>query len=137
MKTNEIGEEAGRVAAAPDAREHDAQNQRRENGEREGDSAAEGDRAVVGLVVLWAIDEAERVRRAKVIHANGEVEASERLTEAAAKLSEQPQAIQLRYLQTLSDLANDRSSVIVFPVPIDLLGTLSTRAAQNVDQENT
>jgi len=80
--------------------------------------------------------EAERVRRAKVIHATGEVEASERLTEAAATLSEQPQAIQLRYLQTLSDLANDRSSVIVFPLPIDLLETLSAKAAQGVNQED-
>ncbi len=75
--------------------------------------------------------EAERVRRAKVIHAAGEVEASERLTEAAETLSSQPQAIQLRYLQTLSDLANDRSSVIVFPLPIDLLESLSAKIAGN------
>lgn len=69
--------------------------------------------------------EAERVRRAKVIHANGEVEASERLTEAAETLSQQPQAIQLRYLQTLSDLSTDRSNVIVFPLPMDLLNMLA------------
>jgi regulator of protease activity HflC (stomatin/prohibitin superfamily) len=69
--------------------------------------------------------EAERVRRAKVIHANGEVEASARLTEAAETLSQQPQAIQLRYLQTLSDLATDRSNVIVFPLPMDMLNMLT------------
>lgn len=70
--------------------------------------------------------EAERVRRAKVIHATGEVEASVRLTEAAATLAQQPQAIQLRYLQTLADLSTDRSSVIVFPLPIDLINSLTS-----------
>lgn len=70
--------------------------------------------------------EAERVRRAKVIHATGEVEASVRLTEAAATLAQQPQAIQLRYLQTLADLSTDRSTVIVFPLPIDLINSLTS-----------
>ncbi len=79
--------------------------------------------------------EAERVRRAKVIHAEGEVEASERLTEAAAKLAEQPQSLQLRYLQTLADLSTDRSQVIVFPLPVDLLSTLQGVAGNNDDTD--
>ena len=70
--------------------------------------------------------EAERERRAKVIHARGELEASEHLLEAAMTLSRQPQALQLRYLQTLTEIAGEKSSTIVFPLPIDLLeGLLS------------
>ncbi len=66
--------------------------------------------------------EAERSRRAKVIHAKGEQQAAEKLVEAAKKLAEQhPQAIQLRYLQTLTEVAGDRSSIIVFPLPMDLV----------------
>ena len=65
--------------------------------------------------------EAERERRAKVIHASGELEASEKLLEAAKVLSGQSQALQLRYMQTLSGIANDRSSIIVFPMPIDIM----------------
>lgn len=65
--------------------------------------------------------EAERGRRAKVIHASGELEASEKLLEAAQILSRQPQALQLRYMQTLTEVAGDKSSVIVFPMPIDLI----------------
>lgn len=65
--------------------------------------------------------EAERVRRAKIIHAEGEMQASEKLLEAANTLSKQPQAIQLRYLQTLTEIAGDKSSTIVFPLPIDIL----------------
>jgi regulator of protease activity HflC (stomatin/prohibitin superfamily) len=68
--------------------------------------------------------EAERVRRAKVIHAEGEFQASEKLVEAAAQLERQPQAIILRYLQTLTDVAGDKSSTIVFPLPVDLLRPL-------------
>jgi regulator of protease activity HflC (stomatin/prohibitin superfamily) len=65
--------------------------------------------------------EAERERRAKVSHAMGEAEASEKLAEAAKVLSAQDQAIQLRYLQTLVEIAGDKSSTLVFPVPIDIL----------------
>lgn len=65
--------------------------------------------------------EAERERRAKVIHAMGEAEAAEKLAEAAKVLSAQDQAIQLRYLQTLVEIAGDKSSTLVFPVPIDIL----------------
>ena len=65
--------------------------------------------------------EAERERRAKIIHAEGEMQASEKLLEAATILSKQPQAIQLRYLQTLTEIAGEKSSTIVFPFPIDIL----------------
>ncbi len=65
--------------------------------------------------------EAERERRAKVIHAVGESEAAEKLAEAAEVLSHQEQALQLRYLQTLVEIAGDKSSTIVFPLPVDLL----------------
>ncbi|MCO4756578.1 MAG: slipin family protein [Oceanospirillaceae bacterium] len=68
--------------------------------------------------------ESERERRAKVIHAMGELEASEKLREAAAILSEQPKALQLRYLQTLTEIAGEHSNTIVFPLPIDLFNTL-------------
>jgi regulator of protease activity HflC (stomatin/prohibitin superfamily) len=65
--------------------------------------------------------EAERERRAKVIHAEGELQASEKLLQAAQVLSRQPEAMQLRYLQTLSNIAGDKASTIVFPVPMDLI----------------
>ncbi len=68
--------------------------------------------------------EAERERRAKVIHAEGEMQASTKLLEAAETLSKQSQALQLRYMQTLTELSRDRSSMIVFPLPIDLLESL-------------
>ncbi len=68
--------------------------------------------------------EAERERRAKIIHAEGELQASEKLLQAAQILSRDPQAMQLRYLQTLGNIAGDKSSTIVFPVPIDLLSSL-------------
>ena len=65
--------------------------------------------------------EAERERRAKVIHADGELQASKKLLEAAQVLSQQPQALQLRYLQTLSNIAEEKNSTIIFPMPIDLI----------------
>ena len=68
--------------------------------------------------------EAERARRAKVIHAEGEQQAAEKLLEAARMLAEQPQAMQLRFLQTLSSIAGDKSNTIVFPVPVDLIGPI-------------
>jgi regulator of protease activity HflC (stomatin/prohibitin superfamily) len=68
--------------------------------------------------------EAERQRRAKVIHAEGEQQAAQKLVEAAQKLSESTNAIQLRYLQTLGEIAGEKNSTIVFPVPIDTLKTL-------------
>jgi regulator of protease activity HflC (stomatin/prohibitin superfamily) len=74
--------------------------------------------------------EAERVRRAKVIHAEGEMQASEKLLEAARTLSLQSQALQLRYLQTLTEIAGERSNTIVFPLPMDLLETLINKTKQ-------
>ncbi len=68
--------------------------------------------------------EAERARRAKVIHAEGEMQASTRLKEAADMLAQAPQAMQLRYLQTLTEVANDRSNTIVFPLPMDVIEPL-------------
>lgn len=68
--------------------------------------------------------EAERERRAKVIHAEGELQASEQLMQAAQTLSRQRGAMQLRYLQTLTTIAGDKSNTVIFPVPMDLLSTL-------------
>ncbi|MEM7283644.1 MAG: SPFH domain-containing protein [Pseudomonadota bacterium] len=68
--------------------------------------------------------EAERARRAKVIHAEGEQQASTMLVQAAQQLNEQPQALQLRYLQTLTEVASEKSSTIVFPLPMDLIEPL-------------
>ena len=65
--------------------------------------------------------EAERERRAKIIHAEGELQASVKLLEAAQMLAQQPEAMQLRYLQTLTQIAGDKSSTIVFPLPMDLV----------------
>jgi regulator of protease activity HflC (stomatin/prohibitin superfamily) len=70
--------------------------------------------------------EAERERRAKVIHAEGELQASEKLLAAAEMLSKRSEAMQLRYLQTLTQIAGDKASTIVFPVPMDILGPLLT-----------
>jgi regulator of protease activity HflC (stomatin/prohibitin superfamily) len=65
--------------------------------------------------------EAERQRRAKVIHAEGEFQAAEKLVQAAELLSQRPEAMQLRYLQTLSGIAGEKSNTIVFPLPMDLV----------------
>ena len=73
--------------------------------------------------------EAERERRAKVIHAEGEQQAAEKLLEAAQMLARQPQAMQLRYLQTLTVIAGDKTSTIVFPLPIDILNALGKAAS--------
>jgi regulator of protease activity HflC (stomatin/prohibitin superfamily) len=68
--------------------------------------------------------EAERERRAKVIHAEGELQASHKLAEAAEILARSPQALQLRYLETLTVIAADKNSTIVFPLPLDIVGPL-------------
>jgi regulator of protease activity HflC (stomatin/prohibitin superfamily) len=68
--------------------------------------------------------EAERERRAKVIHAEGELQAPEKLTQAADVLEQQGGAMQVRYLQTLSSLDGDKSSTIVFPLPMEIPGSL-------------
>ena len=67
--------------------------------------------------------EAERERRAKVIHAQGEFEAAEKLSQAAMVIAPYPQALQLRFLQTLTEIATEKNSTIVFPVPIDVLSS--------------
>jgi regulator of protease activity HflC (stomatin/prohibitin superfamily) len=72
--------------------------------------------------------EAERERRAKIIHAEGEEQAAAKLVEAAQRLSQQSEAIQLRYLQTLTQIAGDKSSTIVFPLPMNVLGAFQTAA---------
>lgn len=66
--------------------------------------------------------EAERERRAKVIHADGEFQASTKLAEAAAVLQAQPAAIQLRYLQTLTEIGVEKNTTVIFPLPIDIIG---------------
>jgi regulator of protease activity HflC (stomatin/prohibitin superfamily) len=68
--------------------------------------------------------EAERERRAKVIHAEGEFQAAQNLLKAADILSKNPQSMQLRYLQTLTEIAGDKTSTIAFPIPMDLLKPL-------------
>jgi len=69
--------------------------------------------------------EAERERRAKVIHADGELQASQKLLEAAQILAQQPQALQLRYLQTLSNIAEEKNSTIIFPLPMEILSAFT------------
>jgi regulator of protease activity HflC (stomatin/prohibitin superfamily) len=71
--------------------------------------------------------EAERERRAKVIHAEGEKQASATLLEAAQMLAQQPEAMQLRYLQTMTQVAGDRASTIILPLPLDMLQSLLSR----------
>jgi len=75
--------------------------------------------------------EAERERRAKVIHAEGELQAAEKLAQAAEILAKQPQAIQLRYLETLTVIAADKNSTIVFPLPMDIVGPLLDMARRH------
>ncbi|HWQ95230.1 MAG TPA: slipin family protein [Gammaproteobacteria bacterium] len=69
--------------------------------------------------------EAERERRAKVIHAEGELQAAEKLVQAGQLISQSPQALQLRYLQTLTEIAGEKSSTIVFPLPMDIMSAFS------------
>jgi regulator of protease activity HflC (stomatin/prohibitin superfamily) len=70
--------------------------------------------------------EAEREKRAKIIHAQGELQAAQELAQAAALISQDPAALQLRYLQTLTEIAVEKNSTIVFPMPIDLVETFMT-----------
>src|SRR5882724_9478549 len=74
--------------------------------------------------------EAERLRRAKVINAMGEQQAAEKLVEAGRTLAREPQAMQLRYFAALHDIAGERSSTVVFPLPMDLLGHLTGRRTE-------
>jgi regulator of protease activity HflC (stomatin/prohibitin superfamily) len=80
--------------------------------------------------------EAERERRAKVINAEGELQASEKLAQAAAIIGREPAAIQLRYLQTVTEIASEKNSTTIFPIPIDLfkglLDVVGRRSADSV-----
>jgi regulator of protease activity HflC (stomatin/prohibitin superfamily) len=78
--------------------------------------------------------EAEREKRAKVIHAAGELEASEKLSQAAAVIAAQPVAITLRYLQTLTEIASEKNSTIIFPLPIEMLHLLQQVTASGRNQ---
>jgi regulator of protease activity HflC (stomatin/prohibitin superfamily) len=78
--------------------------------------------------------EAERERRAKVIHAEGELQASQHLLEASQVLSKQPQALQLRYLQTLTEIAGEKNSTIVFPLPMELITPLQKILEKQADK---
>jgi len=80
--------------------------------------------------------EAERERRSKIINAEGEFQASQRLSEAAAIISATPAALQLRYLQTLQDIAGENNSTILFPVPIDLLRPFVEKGASSSSKES-
>lgn len=79
--------------------------------------------------------EAERERRAKIIHAEGELQASHHLLEASQILANQPQALQLRYLQTLTEIAGEKSSTIVFPLPIEILTVLQKMAEKQSGEQ--
>ncbi len=74
--------------------------------------------------------EAERERRAKIIHAEGELQASEKLAQAAAIIGREPAAIQLRYLQTLTEIASEKNSTIIFPLPIELFKAFGIRTEE-------
>lgn len=79
--------------------------------------------------------EAERERRSKVIHAEGEFQASQKLSEAAAVISRESGALQLRFLQTLTEIATEKNSTIIFPVPLDLLTPFLDSKNQKKDED--
>ncbi len=79
--------------------------------------------------------EAERERRAKIIHAEGEFQAAEQLAEAAALMSREPGAMTLRYLQTLLDIGVEQNTTTIFPVPVDILGALLERTLTDKDEK--
>jgi regulator of protease activity HflC (stomatin/prohibitin superfamily) len=79
--------------------------------------------------------EAEREKRAKLIHAEGEFQASERLAEASSILAREPAAIQLRYLQTLTEIAAEKNSTILFPLPLDLIKPILERLERGTSAE--
>ncbi|NRB41088.1 MAG: slipin family protein [Pseudomonadales bacterium] len=81
--------------------------------------------------------EAERERRAKIIHAEGEHQAAEKLLSAAQILAKEPQALQLRYMQTLTEIAGEKNSTIVFPMPMDILAAMTGNSSQNHDKSKS
>ena len=85
--------------------------------------------------MMAAQAEAERERRAKVIHADGEFQASEKLAEAGAVIGREPTTLQLRYLQTLTEIASEKNSTLIFPLPIDLFSAFVKRIAPEEDKK--
>ena len=81
--------------------------------------------------------EAERERRAKIIHAEGELQASEKLAQAGTVIAKEPVTLQLRYLQTLTEIASERNSTLIFPLPIDLISMFMNRGASGQSGEKT
>jgi len=81
--------------------------------------------------------EAERERRAKIIHADGEFQASEKLAQAGAVIAKEPVALQLRYLSTLTEVATERNSTLIFPIPIDLISIFMKGAVKQSDDKST
>ena len=81
--------------------------------------------------------EAERERRAKIIHADGEFQASEKLAQAAVIIAREPVTLQLRYLQTLTEIATERNSTLIFPIPIDLINIFMKGAVKQSGDKST
>jgi regulator of protease activity HflC (stomatin/prohibitin superfamily) len=79
--------------------------------------------------------EAERERRAKIIHAEGELQASEKLAQAAAIIGREPATIQLRYLSTLTEIASEKASTIIFPIPIEFLRAFGNLGASREEKK--
>jgi regulator of protease activity HflC (stomatin/prohibitin superfamily) len=79
--------------------------------------------------------EAERERRAKIIHAEGEFAAAEKLAMAASRIQQEPVAIQLRYLQTLVEIGAEKNTTVVFPLPMDIVGNLAKLAERAASRE--
>lgn len=86
--------------------------------------------------MMAAQAEAERERRAKVIHADGEFQASEKLAEAGAVIGREPTTLQLRYLQTLTEIASEKNSTLIFPLPIDLFSAFVKRIAPEEEKKD-
>ena len=87
--------------------------------------------------MMAAQAEAERERRAKIIHADGEFQASERLAQAGKVMATEPVTIQLRYLQTLTEITSERSSTVIFPLPIDIMKMFVDRAGARSSDKTT
>ena len=87
--------------------------------------------------MMAAQAEAERERRAKIIHAEGELQASEKLAQAGSIIAREPVTLQLRYLQTLTEIASERNSTLIFPLPIDLISMFMKKGASAQSDEKT
>ncbi len=84
--------------------------------------------------MMAAQAEAERERRAKIIHAEGELQASEKLAQAGAIIAREPVTLQLRYLQTLTEVASEKNSTLIFPLPIDLISMFMKKGSKESDK---